>query len=267
MRDYLIENLAGMCYYNCKRDRLSSDYCTVCLAAERLKEAEIQQQTLECVAQELEKTEAMLKSMELARDRAMDERDRLTAQLQSKDAVIVTLRAELDEALASREHWIRCRNDVEASYRERNEELIAVIATLRARNTEFHDAIRVLHTAVRGDEHSQWWSIRKWMDERDIFNDDLGSLERLVEAVCKRLLTGQPDAPSDVSPTAPNCMESITTARSFLSAHAKYPHAAMSDYGTILPDILSDLLVEIERLNPVGEPRTEPHWKTPTEPA
>ncbi len=39
--------------------------------------------------------EAMLKSMELARDRAMDERDRLTAQLMLKDAEIATLRAAL----------------------------------------------------------------------------------------------------------------------------------------------------------------------------
>jgi hypothetical protein len=42
MKDFLIENLAGMCRYNCKWDRLSGDACTVCVAAERLTNAEAQ---------------------------------------------------------------------------------------------------------------------------------------------------------------------------------------------------------------------------------
>lgn len=46
------------------------------------------------------------------------------------------------------------------------------------------EAIGVIHTAVRGDHKSECWTIRKWLDERGVFNDDIQSAERLVEAVC-----------------------------------------------------------------------------------
>ncbi len=75
MKDYLIENLSGMCRYGCKKERSRADYCSCCEAAERLKEAEIQKETLDCVAQELEAAEA---------------------RLAKQDEVIATLRAERD---------------------------------------------------------------------------------------------------------------------------------------------------------------------------
>jgi len=36
-KDYLIDNLRGMCRYGC-RSKNRADYCTVCEAAERLEE-------------------------------------------------------------------------------------------------------------------------------------------------------------------------------------------------------------------------------------
>lgn len=40
MKDYLIENLMGMCRYDC-RQKARADYCTACEAAERLKAADM----------------------------------------------------------------------------------------------------------------------------------------------------------------------------------------------------------------------------------
>lgn len=51
---------------------------------------------------------------------------------EAAEEAIARLTAERDTALASREHWIRCRNDVEAAYRSRNEELIQKVAALTA---------------------------------------------------------------------------------------------------------------------------------------
>ena len=59
-----------------------------------------------------------------------------------------------------------------------------------------HDALRtalqVIHKCVRGDEHAEWWTIRKWLDDRGVFNDDLGSFERIVDAVCVFALAESP---------------------------------------------------------------------------
>jgi hypothetical protein len=45
-------------------------------------------------------------------------------------------------------------------------------------------ALRVIHATVRGDEKSECWTIRKWLDERGVFNDDIQGQRRLVEAAC-----------------------------------------------------------------------------------
>lgn len=52
---------------------------------------------------------------------------------------------------------------------------------------EVQGGLKVLLTATRKDEYSEWWSVRKWLDDRDIFNDDL-SEERLTALVCTQLL-------------------------------------------------------------------------------
>ena len=53
---------------------------------------------------------------------------------------------------------------------------------------ELIEALTALYTAARGDEKGEWWTIRKWMDEHDIFNDDIESYDRLSEIVLKYLL-------------------------------------------------------------------------------
>jgi hypothetical protein len=45
-------------------------------------------------------------------------------------------------------------------------------------------ALKAIYTAARGDEKSECWTIRTWLDQRNVFNDDLGSAERLIEAAC-----------------------------------------------------------------------------------
>ena len=52
------------------------------------------------------------------------------------------------------------------------------------------EALKVIHTAVRGDEKSEYWSLRKWLDDRGIFNEDLGRMERLIESVTTCALNG-----------------------------------------------------------------------------
>lgn len=81
MKDYLIENLSGMCRYGCKKERSRADYCACCEAAERLKEAEIQQETLECVSQELEATEAQLTALREAHGATARKMEDTEAQL------------------------------------------------------------------------------------------------------------------------------------------------------------------------------------------
>jgi hypothetical protein len=53
---------------------------------------------------------------------------------------------------------------------------------------ELHDALNVIYTAVRGDEKSEWWTLRKYLDDHFVFNDDLQDGPRLIEAVCKHAL-------------------------------------------------------------------------------
>lgn len=59
-----------------------------------------------------------------------------------------------------------------------------------ARIEELTEALQVIHTAMRGDEKGEFWTLRAWLDKRGIFNDDLGVTERLVDAVCMGALSG-----------------------------------------------------------------------------
>jgi hypothetical protein len=56
-----------------------------------------------------------------------------------------------------------------------------------------YDVLNALYAAARTDEKGQWWPIRKWMDERNIFNDDIQSYQRLSEIVLKYLLQKDSD--------------------------------------------------------------------------
>lgn len=69
---------------------------------------------------------------------------------------------------------------------------LSLLRRVRARLKELEAkpelvAIRVLHTAVRGDEHRSWWPVREWLDKQGIYNGDLSN-NRLTELVCKTVL-------------------------------------------------------------------------------
>ncbi len=59
------------------------------------------------------------------------------------------------------------------------------------------EALRVIHTTVRGDEKSECWTIRKWLDERNLFHGDIQGTRRLVETVCEWALQGVREAPAE----------------------------------------------------------------------
>ena len=49
-------------------------------------------------------------------------------------------------------------------------------------------ALKAILTTTRGDEKSQCWEIRKFLDANGIYNDDLGSNERLIAEACRLAL-------------------------------------------------------------------------------
>jgi hypothetical protein len=58
------------------------------------------------------------------------------------------------------------------------------LATVEQERETMQTALKVIHTAARGDEKRQCWAIRKWLDDRDIFNGDIQGADRLIEEVC-----------------------------------------------------------------------------------
>jgi len=60
------------------------------------------------------------------------------------------------------------------------------------RECEYHrerrEAMAAILQAARTDEKGEWWTARKYLNDRRIFNDDISSLERLIEAICGPLL-------------------------------------------------------------------------------
>ena len=46
-------------------------------------------------------------------------------------------------------------------------------------------ALKAIFTATRGDEKSQHWALRKFLDAHGIYNDDLNCSERLIAEACK----------------------------------------------------------------------------------
>ena len=53
---------------------------------------------------------------------------------------------------------------------------------------ELRTALRAIYTAVRGDEKSEYWTLRKYLDKHGVFNDDLQDGDRLIEVVCRLAL-------------------------------------------------------------------------------
>jgi hypothetical protein len=52
-------------------------------------------------------------------------------------------------------------------------------------------ALEAIYAGARGDEHGEYWTLRKWLDDRDIYNGDISSGKRLTEEVCKAALSPQ----------------------------------------------------------------------------
>ena len=62
------------------------------------------------------------------------------------------------------------------------------LKALEAERDLAQGALKVIYATVRGDEKSECWTIRKWLDKRGLFNDDIQASERLIAMVCKAAL-------------------------------------------------------------------------------
>ncbi len=106
-------------------------------------------------------------------------------------AAINGLRDEYERAHQSALDW-------KATWEQTQDKL--TIANTTRRNLhhllyETRRVLRVIQTAVRGDEHSQCHDIRAWLDEHDIYNGDISGPARLVEMAIAAVLA-QGEAPN-----------------------------------------------------------------------
>lgn len=143
----------------------------------------------------------------------LEDHQRWSRSVVQLDVENVSLRDQLAAALRAREEAERARDGADkeaAECRERLEEALdnprsaymrqlnkerALLGDLRVYCSDLREGIAALLTAARGDEHGQWWPIRRWMDSRDIFNDDIQAYQRLSEIVLDHLLKGLPMPP------------------------------------------------------------------------
>lgn len=65
------------------------------------------------------------------------------------------------------------------------------------------EALEVIHTATRDDEHEQFWDARKWLDEHGVFNDDLADLRVIAKVARAALSRHQEREPALSSETKP----------------------------------------------------------------
>ena len=73
--------------------------------------------------------------------------------------------------------------------------LVAALAAAESERDAAREALRVIHSAVRGDEKAQHLDARAWLDARGIYNGDLdGAFENgdaVLEAVARAALAGK----------------------------------------------------------------------------
>lgn len=48
---------------------------------------------------------------------------------------------------------------------------------------ELTSALAAIHAATRDDAKGEWWTLRRWCDQRGIFHDDIQGGERLTGIV------------------------------------------------------------------------------------
>lgn len=57
---------------------------------------------------------------------------------------------------------------------------------------EYHaklkEALVAIYQAARTDHKGEWWTAREYLNKRGVYNDDLSTLPRLIEAICSPLL-------------------------------------------------------------------------------
>lgn len=61
--------------------------------------------------------------------------------------------------------------------------------TLSGQVVELTSALKAIHLAARGDAKGECWTIRKWMDARGMFNDDINGNVRLIEEAANYAVT------------------------------------------------------------------------------
>lgn len=75
--------------------------------------------------------------------------------------------------------------------------LLDALTAERQKVAVLRDALTVIHKTVRGDEKSECWTIRAYMDQQGLFNGDIGSSYRLVELVCSHALGLTAETPKE----------------------------------------------------------------------
>ncbi len=58
-------------------------------------------------------------------------------------------------------------------------------AKFEARSSDAESLLVAIYQATR--EYGEWWTLRKWMDARDIYNEDLSD-HRLIARACEHVL-------------------------------------------------------------------------------
>jgi hypothetical protein len=81
--------------------------------------------------------------------------------------------------------WARSR--VLAGPRTKFNDIAAQMESDEARIVELEAASRAILTAVRGDEHGEFWTVRALLNKRGVYHDNLQGL-RVVEELLRSLL-------------------------------------------------------------------------------
>jgi hypothetical protein len=99
--------------------------------------------------------------------------------------------AERDEAVAKQRIDEAQCDDMTATAAR----LAEHVSQAEARERALREALKAIYTAARGDEKSECWTIRQWLDAHDVFNGDLQGAERLIAEACKAALAATREEP------------------------------------------------------------------------
>ncbi len=108
-------------------------------------------------------------------------------------------KAEADVARLTAERDAALGNAADAAgrhYAAVHAEILARAEQAEAARATAREALRVILKAARGDEHSECITIRKWLDKRGVFNDDISGAERLIAEAARHALLVHADAPA-----------------------------------------------------------------------